>query len=232
MNEDDLDIIVQPVEEGGQTCNSCYENFEEKDFFSLACSHAFCINCTRAYLKARVVNGRAFKIPCMEFKCKQRFTAEHIQQFCSKKVVKTFETIKEDIKVGSNKRLKWCPRPDCGKVVRKPGCCRNRSVCKCGQEMCFKCGGVWHTGRCQYEGSLLFKAYQSVAPMARCPKCKIPTEKDGGCAHMSCTRCNADWCWLCRMETTGAAYDHYDSIFGCFGMQDITCDLYFLQLIL
>ena len=31
-----------------------------------------------------------------------------------------------------------------------------------------------------------------------CPKCRIPTERDGGCMHMECTRCNFQWCWLCQ----------------------------------
>ena len=31
-----------------------------------------------------------------------------------------------------------------------------------------------------------------------CPKCRIPTERDGGCMHMECSRCNFQWCWLCQ----------------------------------
>ncbi|XP_029283028.1 E3 ubiquitin-protein ligase parkin-like [Cottoperca gobio] len=31
----------------------------------------------------------------------------------------------------------------------------------------------------------------------RCPKCSVPVEKNGGCMHMHCPLCGADWCWLC-----------------------------------
>ena len=31
-----------------------------------------------------------------------------------------------------------------------------------------------------------------------CPKCRIPTERDGGCMHMECTRCQYQWCWICQ----------------------------------
>lgn len=35
-----------------------------------------------------------------------------------------------------------------------------------------------------------------------CPKCRTPTERNGGCMHMVCTRkrCNFNWCWICLTE--------------------------------
>ena len=35
-----------------------------------------------------------------------------------------------------------------------------------------------------------------------CPKCRTPTERDGGCMHMECTRCKFEWCWLCQTNWT------------------------------
>lgn len=31
----------------------------------------------------------------------------------------------------------------------------------------------------------------------KCPQCKIPIEKDGGCNHMKCSQCRSDFCYLC-----------------------------------
>ena len=35
-----------------------------------------------------------------------------------------------------------------------------------------------------------------------CPKCRLPTERNGGCMHMICTRkwCKFHWCWICQVE--------------------------------
>ncbi|CAL4199630.1 unnamed protein product, partial [Meganyctiphanes norvegica] len=37
-----------------------------------------------------------------------------------------------------------------------------------------------------------------------CPACRTPTERDGGCMHMVCTRgsCGFHWCWVCQTEWT------------------------------
>eukprot|EP00090_Calanus_glacialis_P003597 TRINITY_DN12640_c0_g1_i7.p1 TRINITY_DN12640_c0_g1~~TRINITY_DN12640_c0_g1_i7.p1 ORF type:complete len:485 (-),score=172.35 TRINITY_DN12640_c0_g1_i7:307-1761(-) len=35
-----------------------------------------------------------------------------------------------------------------------------------------------------------------------CPGCRTPTERDGGCMHMICTKpgCGLGWCWVCQVE--------------------------------
>lgn len=48
---------------------------------------------------------------------------------------------------------------------------------------------------------------------------------------MYCSRCNTDWCWLCRMKTPDG-YDHFDSLFGCYGMMDGCGSYYFVILLI
>ena len=40
----------------------------------------------------------------------------------------------------------------------------------------------------------------------RCPACRYPIEKNGGCPHMTCSRCRAEFCWLCRADWKGHNY--------------------------
>lgn len=97
--EEDFDIAVEPVEEGedGEFCNSCYLKYREADFFALPCGHRFCLNCNRDHLQTKIKDGNAFKLPCMQFDCKEFFKPDHIQKFCTKDLRNKFETIRKDV---------------------------------------------------------------------------------------------------------------------------------------
>nr|XP_012146262.1 PREDICTED: E3 ubiquitin-protein ligase RNF14-like isoform X2 [Megachile rotundata] len=43
-----------------------------------------------------------------------------------------------------------------------------------------------------------------------CPQCQTTTAKVDGCNKMTCTYCNAQFCWLCGTQiTTENPYDHF-----------------------
>lgn len=67
-------------------------------------------------------------------------------------------------------------------------------------------------------------------PSKECPKCKVLTEKDGGCNHIYCqnlltngTVCNAHWCWVCGVLSTDSdIYTHLSTVHGgYFSAEDI-----------
>merc|ERR1712130_176614 len=51
--------------------------------------------------------------------------------------------------------------------------------------------------------------------LKECPGvgCRYPTEKSGGCNHMTCPKCQSDWCWACGKLIYGddiGVVAHYD----------------------
>mmetsp|Transcript_731 Transcript_731/g.1335 ORF Transcript_731/g.1335 Transcript_731/m.1335 type:complete len:509 (-) Transcript_731:1892-3418(-) len=60
----------------------------------------------------------------------------------------------------------------------------------------------------------------------KCPSCSVPIMKTGGCNHMRCTHCRADFCWACmRLRTSCKAYQcvngaPYKNAVPGFGDQD------------
>lgn len=123
-----------------------------------------------------------------------------------------------------------CPQPNCGAGILidstdvQMDC--NRITCvSCGYVFCRSCHQGYHVGKCldninsaasqstQSKGIDLENADQSKwieqlslsaiqMTTKPCPKCRTPTERDGGCMHMICMRsqCGFNWCWICQTE--------------------------------
>ena len=89
-------------------------------------------------------------------------------------------------------------------MIKRPGCCCKReALCtECGLITCFKCGKPWHEGKaCEKdEGLSLDPTLARYLLVAECIKCKVPITKNGACNHMTCSRCGAEFCWICRGE--------------------------------
>lgn len=134
----------------------------------------------------------------MEQGCQERYSLEEVKPHVSSEQLKQFEAINQDVLVGKNSNLKWCSTPDCNGLVRRPGClCKRRVTCTvCEKDTCFKCGKAWHDSKCVVEE--LDGAIARYLLVANCAKCNAPITKNGACNHMTCSRCNYEFCWICR----------------------------------
>lgn len=106
-------------------------------------------------------------------------------------------------------------------------CRKVQCIGGCGFVFCKKCLQGYHVGDCEPQaqsyGNSNFGSGYVVDPLKAkdakweeaskktikistkpCPKCRTPTERDGGCMHMVCTRagCGYQWCWVCQTAWT------------------------------
>jgi len=104
-----------------------------------------------------------------------------------------------------------CPNAGCklGAFVS----CWNRSEAReatcvsCQFVFCLKCSRDWtlHADAdCQSveekgrnESDVLSENYKKKMCHA-CPSCSSPIEKNGGCPHMTCRKCDYEFCWICN----------------------------------
>ncbi|XP_044001984.1 E3 ubiquitin-protein ligase parkin [Aphidius gifuensis] len=108
--------------------------------------------------------------------------------------------------------------------VDDDNCRKIQCIGGCGYVFCKKCLNGFHLGDCDSQQPVAsssqskFGGYSVDPNRAKdatwseatkrtiqkstkpCPKCRTPTERDGGCMHMFCTRagCNFQWCWVCQ----------------------------------
>ena len=103
-------------------------------------------------------------------------------------------------------KVKFCPFPDCEGYAEKKD--KNKYVkCNFGHEFCFECGNAPHgKKKCEDMIDKDFEEWRSHKIVKRCPCCKMWTEKNEGCNHMTCVECKFQWCWLCQKPYS---YNHF-----------------------
>ena len=204
-------------------CLICEEkiSFEEKEKIKMPCNHNFCLECWENYLDERVKNGNVQKISCMKKGCANIIRRDFIKTIClnNQKLYKKYEKFLQKIEIlEKDKNVKFCPFPDCDGYGKKNDKDDKFVIVKCnyGHKFCFNCLQEPHgKKKCKQIFDQKFEEWRKSKIVKRCPKCKMWTEKNDGCNHMTCPDCHYQWCWLCQEEYKP---DHY-KIGKCNGLQ-------------
>ncbi|XP_056638664.1 ankyrin repeat and IBR domain-containing protein 1-like isoform X1 [Diorhabda sublineata] len=113
----------------------------------MSCKHTFCKTCWETYLTTKIQDGDAHHIFCPAFQCDILVPVELIEKLVTPNVARRY--LQFDIKafVESNKSIKWCPIPGCGRAVRLPDAERitNENLNKknqCGTSHAVDCGNA------------------------------------------------------------------------------------------
>ena len=71
-------------------------------------------------------------------------------------------------------------------------------TCACGHVTCLEHGDAHPGMPCPLPSLQHIESEAKISRISkRCPGCKVATERNGGCPHMSCSKCGCDWCWTC-----------------------------------
>ncbi|KAH7730986.1 ubiquitin-conjugating enzyme E2-binding protein 1 [Aphelenchoides avenae] len=186
-------------------CSICYE---VQPLIGLKCGHLFCRECWNGYLACKVTSEGISTISCPQQKCEVAVDDMTALSLLQDQAVKdAFKRYACNSFVASNKCLKWCPAPNCGRIVKAPLAECRPVICDCGNVFCFQCTKEWHDPvdcgilklwlkKCADDS----ETYNWLSAHTKdCPKCKVSIEKNGGCNHMTCRNgaCKYEFCWLC-----------------------------------
>ena len=198
---------LKDIEE--KECSICFDKIEFPEKVYLKCGHNFCISCWIDYLTEKITNANVSKIICMEHGCNTILESKFIKDILEGKnelIEKYDKFLKRKQMLEQSDKVKFCPFPDCEGYAEKKD--KNKYVkCNFGHEFCFECGNAPHgKKKCEDMIDKDFEEWRSHKIVKRCPCCKMWTEKNEGCNHMTCVECKFQWCWLCQKPYS---YNHF-----------------------
>ncbi|KAL8185248.1 UNVERIFIED_CONTAM: Cullin-9, partial [Gekko kuhli] len=122
--------------------------------------------------------------------------------------------------------LTWCTNPQgCDQILCKEGLGCGEACSKCSWISCFNCNfpeahypascshmSQWMDDGGYYEGMTVEAQSKHLAKLIskRCPSCQSQIEKNEGCLHMTCAKCNHGFCWRCLKPWKPTHKDYYN----------------------
>jgi hypothetical protein len=214
-------------------CGICLENQAVGDMFEASScdqkqSHKFCRDCVEGYVISQVKSAATIvSCPGFQPKCKGVFQTEEIRDIVQNSgdgdVAAKFERF---LAMSKSENFRECPRA----LADGSGLCNHpcttatilspKIICeKCEYEYCFIHANAHPNEDCRVYSARVLKEEQTNQKFIdettkHCPSCDVATYKNGGCNHMTCQHCNADWCWICHQKIIGGGggvTDHYRS---------------------
>ncbi|KAL6654618.1 hypothetical protein ACP70R_008083 [Stipagrostis hirtigluma subsp. patula] len=192
------------------TCAICFNGYPARRTRSTGCSHFYCDDCWRGYVRAAVDDGaRCLSLRCPDPSCSAAVVQELVDEVAEDGDKALYERFALRSYVEeSGGRIKWCPGPGCTRAVEFLSCSGDATdvFCACEHGFCFRCGEEAHRPvTCDTVRAWLLKnssdsenANWLLANTKHCPKCRRPIEKNEGCNHMTCRPpCRHRFCWIC-----------------------------------
>ena len=167
-----------------QICRICLNRLVHRSFSE---NESFCDNCLRQYIIYKLYDADILKICYPD--CNVPIAEEKIRILLPYKDFVRYKKMKLLLNQRSRKRFCYCPKPKCKGfdfslksnryvciICEYPFCfvCKNEFI----GSTCSKCLNRWRCG-----ASCKFFIWSLLNNVKKCPRCKIPTVKNGGCVH-------------------------------------------------
>ncbi|KAF8579447.1 hypothetical protein K439DRAFT_1416175 [Ramaria rubella] len=197
-------------------CDICCESPPDSEVFQEGCGHKFCNSCWNAYIVGKVKDEGQCIVSCMQEGCQTILEDDTIRDLTDASCLERFRALVLESFVKVHSHFRFCPSPGCDQVVSCHGATQSAILnhvptVACGNShvFCFGCGldidhrpvicaiaGMWLKNAKDDSGT----SQWIQANTKNCPRCKNPTEKNGGCNRILCRECQFQWCWMCQQN--------------------------------
>eukprot|EP00835_Amoeboradix_gromovi_P006673 NODE_839_length_3777_cov_0.281131.p1 type:complete len:400 gc:universal NODE_839_length_3777_cov_0.281131:216-1415(+) len=189
-------------------CPICYVN---NIVIFLNCSHFACLDCIKQFILSQLNENQIQNLTCLELDCPYYMTRQFIHHVDSS-LTPVYDLLFRNNFINSSLQLKHCIK--CNAIVQLNTSLNVLSkttiipivTCQeCSTQFCFSCNQSNHMPiPCFYLKKWAKKCMDDSetsnwihANTKECSKCQSTIEKNGGCNHMICKRCNYEFCWVC-----------------------------------
>ncbi|XP_078098981.1 cullin-9 isoform X2 [Sander vitreus] len=194
---------------------------------ALSCMHYCCQSCWQEYLTARIEQNLVMNCNCPITDCQAQPTSLFFLSILTDKdTIAKYENalLRGYVECCSN--LTWCTNPQgCDQILCKENMGSMATCSKCCWASCFSCNfpeahypascshmSQWMDDGGYYEGMNMEAQSKHLAKLIskRCPSCQAQIEKNEGCLHMTCAKCNHGFCWRCLKPWKPTHKDYYN----------------------
>ncbi|XP_069394824.1 cullin-9 isoform X4 [Paralichthys olivaceus] len=219
----------QPPPSPSSNCPVCLgpRNAAMEPVPSLSCMHYCCTSCWQEYLTARIEQNLVMNCNCPITDCQAQPTSHFFLSILTDKdTVAKYEKAMLRVYVECCSNLTWCTNPlGCDQILCTENMGSMGTCSKCRWSSCFSCNfpeahypsscshmSQWMDDGGFYEGMTSEAQSKHLAKLIskRCPSCQAPIEKNEGCLHMTCAKCNYGFCWRCLKPWKPTHKDYYN----------------------
>uniref|UniRef100_A0A663MUJ5 Cullin 9 n=1 Tax=Athene cunicularia TaxID=194338 RepID=A0A663MUJ5_ATHCN len=194
---------------------------------TLCCMHYCCKPCWNEYLTTRIEQNMVVNCTCPISECRAQPTTAFIRSIVSsEEIIAKYEKALLRVYVECCSNLTWCTNPQgCDQILLKDGLGYGAACSKCSWISCFNCNfpeahypascshmSQWVDDDGYYEGMTSEAQSKHLAKLIskHCPSCQAQIEKNEGCLHMTCAKCNHGFCWRCLKPWRPTHKDYYN----------------------
>eukprot|EP00347_Sterkiella_histriomuscorum_P008068 403346497 len=191
-------------------CPICYNSYTDPaEISTLECGHQFCQHCFLASFTVFTQNFfSCSQFRCPEATCLKEVSARTLIQCLGQKEYENFKITLRNKEIMRLKDKKFCPAPNCDNILEVKGKKTKVQCEKCKNLICYQCQSLWHEKEsCAKYQRRVYADWAMNTGSHKCPKCKTLIEKNEGCNHMTCYKCQYYFCWKCGFQVKSFVHD-------------------------
>jgi IBR domain. len=194
----------QTARNGQHECNICVESANPNSYIQLQqCHHVHCPNCLESQITIALNDHTPIGLLCSHMtgnrRCNSPFTPADITAITEndQEVINALQGMVID------PNLRQCPTPNCTQRFMHSNNIQTIQCAQCNVSYCSEC----RHNHPAIVPCVLAEAFYNPNAAANialinrstkpCPGCQFNIEKNGGCNHVRCERCNYYFCWQC-----------------------------------